>query len=174
VCTDSRSFDSAECNSTCTNLSSKEHVQSFSCSLIELKLCSMQTGGSSVDECANICAMHFLSNLMATFLYQMVCQRTSLFWEQRTIVTASHSSWEKRVDLGSTEGRTILWTAPALHQNLVLFFPRDAEVIYRSRYSDWLRDGRPRGRSSIPGGVKNFLFPTSSRLALGPTRPSIQ
>jgi hypothetical protein len=39
----------------------------------------------------------------------------------------------------------------------------------RSRYSDWLRAGRLRGRSSSPGRVKNFLFSTSSRPALGPT-----
>jgi hypothetical protein len=43
-----------------------------------------------------------------------------------------------------------------------------------SRYSDWLRDGRPRGRSSRPGKVKNFLFSTSSRPALRPTQPPIQ
>jgi hypothetical protein len=27
---------------------------------------------------------------------------------------------------------------------------------YRSRYSYWLRAGRPRGRSSSPGRIKNF------------------
>jgi hypothetical protein len=32
-----------------------------------------------------------------------------------------------------------------------------AEPRWRSRYSDWLRAGRPRGRSSSPGSVKNFL-----------------
>jgi hypothetical protein len=45
---------------------------------------------------------------------------------------------------------------------------------HRSRYSDWLRAGRLRGRSSSPGRVKNFLFSTSSRPALGPTQPPIQ
>jgi hypothetical protein len=35
----------------------------------------------------------------------------------------------------------------------------------RSRYRDWLRAGRPRGRSS--GGGKNFYFSMSSRPALG-------
>jgi hypothetical protein len=40
-----------------------------------------------------------------------------------------------------------------------------------SRYSDWLRDGQQRGRSSSPGGVKNSLFSTSSRPALGSTQP---
>jgi hypothetical protein len=42
------------------------------------------------------------------------------------------------------------------------------------RYSYWLRAGRPRGRSSSPGRVKNFLFSTSSRPALGPIQPPIQ
>jgi hypothetical protein len=28
----------------------------------------------------------------------------------------------------------------------------------RSQYSDWLQDGRPRGRSSSPGRVKNSLL----------------
>jgi hypothetical protein len=43
-----------------------------------------------------------------------------------------------------------------------------------SRDSDWLRAGRPRGRSSCPGRVKNFLFCTLSRPALGSTQPPIQ
>jgi hypothetical protein len=43
----------------------------------------------------------------------------------------------------------------------------------RSRDSDWLRDGRPRSRSSSPSSVKNILFSMSSRPALGPTQPPI-
>jgi hypothetical protein len=43
-----------------------------------------------------------------------------------------------------------------------------------SRYSDWLRAGRPRGRSSSPGRGKIFLFSTLSRPVLGPTQPLIQ
>jgi hypothetical protein len=43
-----------------------------------------------------------------------------------------------------------------------------------SRYSDCLRAGRRRGRSSSPGRVKNFHFSTSSRPALGPTQSPIQ
>jgi hypothetical protein len=39
--------------------------------------------------------------------------------------------------------------------------------------SDWLRAGRPRGRSSSPGRVKYFLFSKSSRAGLGSTQPSI-
>jgi hypothetical protein len=38
----------------------------------------------------------------------------------------------------------------------------------------WLLAGRPRGRSSSPGGVKDFLFPLSFRPALGSTQPPIQ
>jgi hypothetical protein len=44
----------------------------------------------------------------------------------------------------------------------------------RSRYSHWLRVGRPRGRSWNPGEGKNFHFSMSSRPALGPTQPPIQ
>jgi hypothetical protein len=32
------------------------------------------------------------------------------------------------------------------------------ELGWRSRYSDWLRVGRPRGRSSSLGRVKNLLY----------------
>jgi hypothetical protein len=40
--------------------------------------------------------------------------------------------------------------------------------------SDWLRAGRLRGRSLSPDRVKNFLFYTSSRPALGSTQPPVQ
>jgi hypothetical protein len=46
--------------------------------------------------------------------------------------------------------------------------------ILRRYQSHWLRAGRLRGRSSSPGRVKNFLFSTSSRPALGSTQPPIQ
>jgi hypothetical protein len=42
-------------------------------------------------------------------------------------------------------------------------------LIHRSRYSDCLD-----GWGSIPVSVKIFLFPTSSRTALGPTQPPIK
>jgi hypothetical protein len=44
----------------------------------------------------------------------------------------------------------------------------------RSRDSVWLQAGRPRGRSSSPGRVKNFLFSMSSTPSLGSTQPPIQ
>jgi hypothetical protein len=41
-----------------------------------------------------------------------------------------------------------------------------------SRYSDWLRAGRPGGDGILsPGRVKNFHFSISSRPAVGPTQP---
>jgi hypothetical protein len=45
--------------------------------------------------------------------------------------------------------------------------------IFISHYAS-LRAGRPRGRSSNPGGVKNFLFSRLSRPALRSTQPLIQ
>jgi hypothetical protein len=45
---------------------------------------------------------------------------------------------------------------------------------FSSQYSNWLWAGRPRGRSSSPFRVKNYLFTTSSRPALGPIQPPIQ
>jgi hypothetical protein len=44
----------------------------------------------------------------------------------------------------------------------------------RNWYSDWLRAGRPRGRSSSPGRVKNFHFSISSRPALGHTQSPVE
>jgi hypothetical protein len=52
---------------------------------------------------------------------------------------------------------------------------QDVEAGQRSWYSDWLRDGRPRGRISSPGRGKIFLLSTSaSRPVLGPIQPPIQ
>jgi hypothetical protein len=39
----------------------------------------------------------------------------------------------------------------------------------RSRYSDWLRAGRLRGRSSSPGSVKNFLHVVQTGSDVHPT-----
>jgi hypothetical protein len=52
------------------------------------------------------------------------------------------------------------------------FLRLPAQVM--SRGSDWLRAGRPRGRSSSPGRVKYFLFSTSFRPVLGTTQRPIQ
>jgi hypothetical protein len=55
--------------------------------------------------------------------------------------------------------------------HIIYFLPLTG---YCSWYSDWLHAGRLRSRSSNPSRVKNFLFSTSSRPALGPTQPPIQ
>jgi hypothetical protein len=53
-------------------------------------------------------------------------------------------------------------------------------ISYRTRYRHIIRRyivrvaGRPRDRSSSPGRVKNVLFSTTSRLALGSYQPLIQ
>jgi hypothetical protein len=44
----------------------------------------------------------------------------------------------------------------------------------RTRYSDWLRTGQRRGRTSSHCRVKNFLFSAPSRPVLGPTHPPIK
>jgi hypothetical protein len=51
---------------------------------------------------------------------------------------------------------------------------RYKEQGQRSLYNDWLRAGRPRGRSSSPGAGKNFHFSMSSRPTMGPTQPPIE
>jgi hypothetical protein len=56
--------------------------------------------------------------------------------------------------------------------NIFLSFVVEPE--YRSQCSDWLRAGRPRGRSSSPGKIKDLHFSLSYRVALGPTQPPIQ
>jgi hypothetical protein len=43
-----------------------------------------------------------------------------------------------------------------------------------SRYSKWLRAGRPRGRSSSPGKIKNCNFSISPKSTLRPTQRPIQ
>jgi hypothetical protein len=56
-------------------------------------------------------------------------------------------------------------------------------VSWGSRYSDWLRAGRPRGRSSSPGRIKNFLqvfqtgsgvHPTSYQMGTGALSPGVK
>jgi hypothetical protein len=63
----------------------------------------------------------------------------------------------------------------SLHLRLsvcVLIPPKLEE--YLVAHAELLRAGRPRGRSSSPGRVKNFIFSTLSRPALGSTQAHIQ
>jgi hypothetical protein len=54
------------------------------------------------------------------------------------------------------------------------FQPVMSNTYYYDLHLPGLRAGRPRGRSSSPGRVKNSHFSTSSRPALGSTQPPIQ
>jgi hypothetical protein len=67
---------------------------------------------------------------------------------------------------------TLLCLDAAPTSRIVWVFMRP--VLYQRRYSDWLRAGRQRGRSSIAGKIKNFLSSTSFRPALGSTEPPLQ
>jgi hypothetical protein len=58
--------------------------------------------------------------------------------------------------------------------HLYVYYIHLREPENLSRFNDWLRAGRPRGRSSSPSKVKKFLFSTSSRPALRSTQPPIQ
>jgi hypothetical protein len=68
-------------------------------------------------------------------------------WAVRLLEDPTSSTWKK--------------TTPFV---LVAYFTYFGEPGYHSRYSDWLRDGRQRGRSWSPGKVKNFLFSTSRQI----------
>jgi hypothetical protein len=61
-----------------------------------------------------------------------------------------------------------------MNSNIFKKIQQEIASRWRSRYSGWLRAGRPRGRSSSPCRVKNFLFSESSWPALGSTQPPIQ
>jgi hypothetical protein len=80
-----------------------------------------------------------------------------------------------------TEPKRSLPFSQQLHQWTITWARQIQSALLRTkepgqciRYSDWLRGGQPRDRSSSPGRVKNFLFSTSPRPALGSTQPPIK
>jgi hypothetical protein len=76
---------------------------------------------------------------------------------------------------GVTIQKTVLFSHNRQNLNSInLRYMEKEELAQLSRCTDWLRAGRPRGQRSCPGRVKNFLFSTSSRSALGSTQPPIQ
>jgi hypothetical protein len=66
---------------------------------------------------------------------------------------------------------SFIWMPLPLKNNLKYFY---SVHVKEPGYRDWLWPGRPTGRSSSSSRVKNFLFSTSSRPALGSTQPPIQ
>jgi hypothetical protein len=61
----------------------------------------------------------------------------------------------------------------ALISNLWRDIALSEEPGQHRRCSDWLRAGRPRGQSSSPGRVNNFLFSASSRPTVGFIQPRL-
>jgi hypothetical protein len=105
--------------------------------------------------------------------------RVTILWLHRSqfgIVTVT-ILWLRRSQFGINPSEmgfifnlyTTLALAFIYHKNRYVIRSRE-----RSPYSDWLRAGRLRGRSSSPGKVKNFLFSASFRPALGSTQPPLQ
>jgi hypothetical protein len=62
----------------------------------------------------------------------------------------------------------------AYYETATIVSLTDNFLLIHTSSSNWLRAGRPRGQSSSPGRVKNFLFSAASRPALEPTQPPIQ
>jgi hypothetical protein len=76
------------------------------------------------------------------------------------------------LEIGNTYLQAMRFTGVYLHDPV--FWNQSYLFYYTNQYCDWLLAGRPRGRSSSPGRVKNFLFSKSYRPALGSTQPPIQ
>jgi hypothetical protein len=98
------------------------------------------------------------TNVCVVFLFLVLCLLQRCFMESMLVtcvLVASVRKWLYNVCI--SDERTQI-----------------RELGLRSRYSDWLRVGRPSGWSSSPGGGKIFHFSMSSRLALDPTQPPIQ
>jgi hypothetical protein len=62
------------------------------------------------------------------------------------------------------------WGRKICIKRFLRHFGRTGSRDRNCRYSDCLLAGRPKGRSSDPGRIENFLFYTSSRPALEPTQ----
>jgi hypothetical protein len=57
---------------------------------------------------------------------------------------------------------------------ILTLYHLSSSLCQRSRYSDWLWPGRPRGQSSSPIRSKIFFLSTSPISVLGPTQPYVQ
>jgi hypothetical protein len=95
-----------------------------------------------------------------------------------TVTTKAHFQPLSRQHLSWTTITIPLVSLP--HTFLILFLAIQTNIPYlapnivssaTAQSVVWLRVGRPRGRTSSPGRVKNFLFATSSRRALGSSQP---
>jgi hypothetical protein len=91
---------------------------------------------------------------------------------QETMSSTSVFEWHARQVKNKVKSMLIIFFdfKGIFHKELLLAGQR----VKRSQYSDCLRAGRPRGRSSSPARVKNFNFSMSFRPALRSTHPPIQ
>jgi hypothetical protein len=91
------------------------------------------------------------------------------YTKEKSLILGGMKNFSKTVNLKNNTVFEMSKTfIPALQHSCTYF------DTYYSRYRDWLRAGRPRGRSSSPGRVNNFYFSMSSRLSLGSTQPPMQ
>jgi hypothetical protein len=88
----------------------------------------------------------------------------------RPVMTRTSQKRNLRPVFTATKRITCYVVAGSAAQSMLIIL----NFCYENRDSDWLRAGRPRGRSSSPGRVKNFLFSASSRPDLGFTQTPIQ
>jgi hypothetical protein len=96
------------------------------------------------------------------FILAPLCSLTS--FQRRDAATFVHES-------------TVIHSVCCLHLSLLLFvivYKISKKQGWHSWYSDCLRAGRQKGRSSSPGRANKFFFSKSSRLALGFTQPPFQ
>jgi hypothetical protein len=69
----------------------------------------------------------------------------------------------------------MFYILPLTLESLIFFiFNTDPESEYRSRYSDWLRIWRPRGRSASPGMGQESSLLQVVKIGSGVHQPSIQ
>jgi hypothetical protein len=86
-------------------------------------------------------------------------------------VHGQNRNWQNWILMEIAVGEKLLYFTFPKHSFLtIIYYLYAREQGKRSRYSDWLRAGRQRGRSSSPGR-DTFLFSTSSRSALLPQPP---
>jgi hypothetical protein len=104
---------------------------------------------------------------MFTLLFLGTCNPTRA---QTKSYKISRISWTITTNAFSTR-----WSSRIYHSWEAQVQNLETDTNLRdSGYRHWLRAGRPCGRSSSPGGGKNFHFFMSSRPDLGFTQPPFQ
>jgi hypothetical protein len=119
-----------------------------------------------------------VGSLTNAFPIVYVVTTRTLSREHHPTISLPHTNLPKCGGPGNTDTGHVGGSACAirscrlLKEHLMIMYYPSRFRVAMSRYSEWLRDGRPKGRSSSPGKVKNFLFSASFRLVLGSHQPS--